>query len=351
MLAERLLAPVVRGRRRHPAARLHPLPVPGPHDRRRDGPRRRARVVGRRDRLRGAGHPRRRPGLGRRAGGQGRRTGSSRRATSAGSATLGRPAARPRARRRRRRGSGTERSRCSAASGSYPGPGGACSGYLVDDGDHPVWLDAGPGTLANLQRHVGLDDLDAIVLSHEHPDHWSDLEGWSQRAAATALERARASRCTRPPACASAPTTRASRAFDWHDGRRRRPGRRSATLALTFSRTDHPVETLAVRVDGGGRGARLLGRHRAGLVAGGARARPRPGPVRGDRPQATRRARCSTCSARQAGHDGAGGRRRPPRPHPPVARRSTRERSRAEGDGRVRRRRSRSPPPAPRYEV
>src|SRR4051812_27707873 len=34
------------------------------------------------------------------------------------------------------------------------------------------------GTLANLQRHVPLDGVDALVVSHEHPDHWSDLEGF-----------------------------------------------------------------------------------------------------------------------------------------------------------------------------
>ena len=37
--------------------------------------------------------------------------------------------------------------------GSFPGAGGACSGYLVDDGTTRLWLDAGSGTLANLQRH------------------------------------------------------------------------------------------------------------------------------------------------------------------------------------------------------
>ena len=38
--------------------------------------------------------------------------------------------------------------------GSYAGPGGACSGYLVSSGDTHVWLDCGPGTLANLQQHL-----------------------------------------------------------------------------------------------------------------------------------------------------------------------------------------------------
>lgn len=61
------------------------------------------------------------------------------------------------------------------ACGSYSGPGGACSGYLVTGGDAAVWLEAGSGTLAVLQEHLDLRNLDAVVLTHEHADHWYDL--------------------------------------------------------------------------------------------------------------------------------------------------------------------------------
>lgn len=58
---------------------------------------------------------------------------------------------------------------------SQPGPGEACSGYLVSSGDTHVMLDCGSGTLGPLQRHVALEDLRAIVVSHLHPDHYLDL--------------------------------------------------------------------------------------------------------------------------------------------------------------------------------
>ena len=61
--------------------------------------------------------------------------------------------------------------------GSYPGPGGACSGYLLRSDGFATWMDAGPGTMANLQLQIPLARLDAVVISHSHPDHWSDLEG------------------------------------------------------------------------------------------------------------------------------------------------------------------------------
>ena len=61
--------------------------------------------------------------------------------------------------------------------GPYPAPGGACSGYLLesDSGDTTILIDCGTGVLANLMAADALDRLDAVVLSHLHNDHMSDL--------------------------------------------------------------------------------------------------------------------------------------------------------------------------------
>ena len=59
--------------------------------------------------------------------------------------------------------------------GPYPRPGGACSGYLVEDGTTRVLIDCGAGVLSRLMEYVRPEDLDAIVLSHLHFDHCSDL--------------------------------------------------------------------------------------------------------------------------------------------------------------------------------
>lgn len=60
-------------------------------------------------------------------------------------------------------------------SAPYPRPDNPCSGYLVQQGETTVWVDAGTGTLAELQRHVALDRIDAIWISHAHADHSADL--------------------------------------------------------------------------------------------------------------------------------------------------------------------------------
>lgn len=61
--------------------------------------------------------------------------------------------------------------------GPYPAPGGACSGYLLesDSGRTTILLDCGTGVLARLPQYTSLDRLDAIVLSHLHYDHMSDI--------------------------------------------------------------------------------------------------------------------------------------------------------------------------------
>lgn len=59
------------------------------------------------------------------------------------------------------------------SSGTFPVPGRPASGYLITQGETRVWCDAGPGTFMALP--VESDMVDAVVLSHQHPDHCADL--------------------------------------------------------------------------------------------------------------------------------------------------------------------------------
>lgn len=60
-------------------------------------------------------------------------------------------------------------------SGSVPGPDSAASGYLITEGDTRVVLDLGNGTLGALQRFADPLSIDAVLLSHLHPDHCADV--------------------------------------------------------------------------------------------------------------------------------------------------------------------------------
>ncbi|HWQ05925.1 MAG TPA: MBL fold metallo-hydrolase [Feifaniaceae bacterium] len=59
--------------------------------------------------------------------------------------------------------------------GPYPRSGGACSGYLLEDGETRVLIDCGAGVFARLIEFVSPEELSAVVLSHLHYDHCSDL--------------------------------------------------------------------------------------------------------------------------------------------------------------------------------
>lgn len=61
------------------------------------------------------------------------------------------------------------------ADGTFPRAHSACSGYLLEHDGFKVWMDAGNGTLAFLQEHVAMEDVDAIFISHAHVDHCADL--------------------------------------------------------------------------------------------------------------------------------------------------------------------------------
>ena len=59
--------------------------------------------------------------------------------------------------------------------GPFPAAAGACSGYLLRHNGKNILIDCGNGVLANLQRFIHFEELDAIVLTHLHSDHVSDM--------------------------------------------------------------------------------------------------------------------------------------------------------------------------------
>ena len=62
---------------------------------------------------------------------------------------------------------------------SWQDAGGACSGYLVEDGETAVLLDCGNGVFSKLRRFLDYVDVDAVVISHMHADHFLDLVPYS----------------------------------------------------------------------------------------------------------------------------------------------------------------------------
>jgi ribonuclease BN (tRNA processing enzyme) len=75
--------------------------------------------------------------------------------------------------------------------GAFPAAGEACSGYLLEQDGFRVLLDPGYATMPRLLQALPAEQVDAVFVTHGHPDHCADLNP---------LLRARGLRDDPPPA-------------------------------------------------------------------------------------------------------------------------------------------------------
>jgi ribonuclease BN (tRNA processing enzyme) len=62
---------------------------------------------------------------------------------------------------------------------SWQDAAGACSGYLVEEGDFKLVLDCGNGVFSKLRDFCDYVEVDAVLISHLHADHFLDLVPFS----------------------------------------------------------------------------------------------------------------------------------------------------------------------------
>jgi ribonuclease BN (tRNA processing enzyme) len=146
------------------------------------------------------------------------------------------------------------------SSGTYPVAGRPASGYLLQQGSTRVWLDCGPGTYDALCRTLDPSLVTAVVISHQHADHVTDLFAAFHAFAYGPRPRVGIP-VIAPPAVIDrivafddpdGPEDALYRTFAFDpvaDGVRRRIG----DLDVTFVATDHSVPTLGSRWTDGAR--------------------------------------------------------------------------------------------------
>ncbi|MDQ0792847.1 MBL fold metallo-hydrolase [Streptomyces sp. B1I3] len=132
-----------------------------------------------------------------------------------------------------------------------------CSGYLVSHRGTRVWVDAGSGTLAQLQRHTRIDELDAIWISHLHADHSADLLTAYYAALFADVELAAPIPLYGPPGIAGrlahfltntsarSPVEEAFEVHELHDGHQAHAG----ALTLISRAVAHGIPAFALRVE------------------------------------------------------------------------------------------------------
>lgn len=59
--------------------------------------------------------------------------------------------------------------------GGYPKQNAASSGYLLEHEGFHLLVDCGSGVLAKMQNIIQPEELNAMIISHYHPDHIADI--------------------------------------------------------------------------------------------------------------------------------------------------------------------------------
>lgn len=144
------------------------------------------------------------------------------------------------------------------SNGTHPTAGRPASGFVVRHDDTAIWMDAGFGTFVALCSEIEPVNLDAIFLSHVHPDHCVDLLAYFHYAQYGAKQRV-GMPVYIPEGLDEALVNVAFHSRDAFretcDFRVVGPADtvRVGAIEMRFARTNHPVPTNAVRMEAGGR--------------------------------------------------------------------------------------------------
>ena len=143
------------------------------------------------------------------------------------------------------------------SSGTAPTPDNPGSGYLVSSGDTHLLVDAGPGVVGAVAGVVDPYDLDAVALSHRHPDHCTDIFALYHYLAYGDRPVAAPIPVFAPPGLADAATAFVDADADspWHsvfEWKIAEGESRLGDLTLRFGEASHSVPAACIRVESGG---------------------------------------------------------------------------------------------------
>lgn len=139
--------------------------------------------------------------------------------------------------------------------GGYPKAGEASTGYLLEHDSFKLLIDCGSGVLSHLQHHVEATDLDAVLLSHYHPDHVADI-GVLQHA--LLIQYFLGKNKGTLPVYAHREDQRGYDSITYKDLMQAHEYKEDSSLSIgpftvTFVKTKHPVPCYGMRIEAGGK--------------------------------------------------------------------------------------------------
>lgn len=133
--------------------------------------------------------------------------------------------------------------------GGFPKKNGPCSGYLIRHEGFSLLIDCGSGVLTELQNYIDLNDINHVILTHYHYDHFSDIGAYLfSRLVNTQLGRAVDELCVYGPDDEGIQKQVEAVAYSRFTSFNEKSQFEIGPFSCTFMRNIHPVETYSIKI-------------------------------------------------------------------------------------------------------
>ncbi|GGA41598.1 MBL fold metallo-hydrolase [Psychrobacillus lasiicapitis] len=134
--------------------------------------------------------------------------------------------------------------------GGFPKKNGPCSGYLIQHEDFSLLIDCGSGVLTELQNYADLNNINHVILTHYHYDHFSDIGAYLfSRLVNTHLGRADEELCVYGPEDEDMKKQVEDVAYSRFASFNEKSRLEIGPFICTFMKNIHPVETYSIKIE------------------------------------------------------------------------------------------------------